>query len=258
MEGLEAGADDYLVKPFSARELLARVHARLEVDRLRREAARRERALLEETRAAKDRLDIVLRSISDGFIALDRDWRYTTVNDRACESMGMSRDEVLGRCIWELYPDTIGTPFEVELRRAVVEQKPSVFEYFYPSRDRWYENRLYPTADGLTIFFAEVTERRRTEEALRESEGRFRNMADQRPGGGLGHGPGGALHVRQRVVVPVHRHDARAGSGLRLAGVGPPRRSATGGGDVPGGERSPRGCSGWSTACGGTTGSTAG
>ncbi len=183
VEGLQAGADDYLVKPFNARELLARVGARLEMNRLRQEASRRERALLDDTRAAKDRLETVLRSISDGFIALDRDWRYTTVNDRACEIMGMNRDEVLGRCIWEFYPDTIGTPFEVGLRRAVVEQKPSVSEYFYPSRDRWYENRLYPTADGLTIFFAEVTERRRTEEALRESEARFRNMADNAPVG---------------------------------------------------------------------------
>ena len=182
VEGLEAGADDYLVKPFGARELLARVHARLEVNRLRREAARRERALLEETRTAKDRLDIVLRSISDGFIALDRDWRYVTVSDRACESMGMSREEILGRCLWDLYPATIGRPFETELR-AIIEQKPSVFEYFYPAQGRWYENRLYPSADGLSIFFTEVTERRRTEEALRESEERFRNMADNAPVG---------------------------------------------------------------------------
>ena len=46
--------------------------------------------------------------------------------------------------------------------RHIIEQKPSVFEYFYPSRARWYENRLYPSADGLSIFFTEVTERRRT------------------------------------------------------------------------------------------------
>ena len=163
VEGLEAGADDYLVKPFGARELLARVHAHLEMDRLRREASRREQALLEETRAAKERLEAVLRSISDGFIALDRDWRYVSVNDRACESMGMRREEILGRRIWDLYPDTVGTRFEAELRRAAAGRETRVFEYYYPERDRWYENRAYPSEDGLSIFFAEITERRRAE-----------------------------------------------------------------------------------------------
>ena len=132
VEGLEAGADDYLVKPFGARELLARVRAHLEMDRLRREASRREQALLEGTRAAKERLEAVLRSISDGFIALDRDWRYVSVNDRACESMGMRREEILGRRIWDLYPDTVGTRFEAELRRAAAGRETRVFEYYRP------------------------------------------------------------------------------------------------------------------------------
>ncbi len=80
--------------------------------------------------------------------------------------MGMSRDEILGRCIWDLYPVTVGTRFEMELRRTVAEQKPSTFEYLYPPRDAWYENRLYPSTDGLSIFFVEITERKRAEERL--------------------------------------------------------------------------------------------
>jgi PAS domain S-box-containing protein len=149
VEGLEAGADDYLIKPFSARELLARVGAHVEMNRLRQEAFRREQALLADTQAAKQRLEAVLQSISDGFIALDGDWRYMALNDRACESMGMSREEILGRRIWDLYPDTIGTQFETELRRAAAEQKTRVFEYYFPTRNRWYENRVYPSAQPL-------------------------------------------------------------------------------------------------------------
>jgi PAS domain S-box-containing protein len=170
VEGLEAGADDYLVKPFSARELLARVRAHVEMNRLRREAFRGEQALLAESREAKQRLETVLQGISDGFIALDHDFRYVALNERASASMGMSRDAILGRRIWDLYPDTIGTQFETELRRAAAEQQTRVFEFFYPRRDRWFENRVYRSADGISIFFADITERRHAEKKLRESE----------------------------------------------------------------------------------------
>jgi PAS domain S-box-containing protein len=125
---------------------------------------------LADTQAAKQRLATVLESISDGFIALDRNWAYTALNNQACESMGISRSETLGRRIWDVYSDTLGTPFEAQLRRAVEQQETVRFDYFYPPRNRWYENRVYPSADGISIFFADVTERKRAEEALIASE----------------------------------------------------------------------------------------
>src|SRR5262249_25540845 len=71
VDGLAAGADDYLVKPFSARELLARVGTHLEMARIRREATRRESELLAEARRAQQHAADILESITDGFIALD-------------------------------------------------------------------------------------------------------------------------------------------------------------------------------------------
>jgi PAS domain S-box-containing protein len=133
-------------------------------------ASRRERALLAANEAANRRLATVLESISDGFVALDHDWAYTALNDKACESLGMSRSASLGRTIWEVYPDTLSTRFEAELRRAVAEQKTVRFDYFYPTRNRWFENRVYPSQDGISIFFADVTERKWAEEALIASE----------------------------------------------------------------------------------------
>jgi PAS domain S-box-containing protein len=143
-----------------------------------RPVSRRERALLADTQAATQRLSTMLESISDGYIALDRAWACTALNNKACESMGMSRDEILGRRIWDLYPDTIGTSFEAAMRRAATERETVVFDYYYPGRDRWYENRVYPSEGGVSMFFAEITERKRAEEILVQSEERFRALAE--------------------------------------------------------------------------------
>ena len=88
VEGLEAGADDYLVKPFSARELLARVGAHLEMARVRREAG--------------ERVTRIMESITDGLVTLDADWRYTFVNAPAetparPAALGPARQVRLGR-----------------------------------------------------------------------------------------------------------------------------------------------------------------
>ncbi|NJR75233.1 MAG: response regulator, partial [Scytonema sp. CRU_2_7] len=181
VEGLQAGADDYLVKPFSARELLARVEGNLKMAQMRQEAARREHALRVEAQAAKQELESILTRIDDQFLALDCEWRYVYVNDRVSEVVGMPKEEILGKSIWELFPDTVDSLLYTEVHRAVAEQTIVQFEYFYPRWQRWFENRVYPSADGMSIFIAEITERKQTEAALREQEQFWQNLTNTVP-----------------------------------------------------------------------------
>jgi PAS domain S-box-containing protein len=120
VEGLGAGADDYLVKPFAARELIARVNAHLEMARARREATRREQDL-------RERLEAILAGIREQFSTLDRQWRYTYVNDRAVETTGLPREQLLGQSIWDVLPDARGTILEREARRAAADKVPAQF-----------------------------------------------------------------------------------------------------------------------------------
>ena len=175
VEGLAAGADDYLVKPFSARELLARVSGTLNLARVRREAARREAALKAETVR-------VLESITDGFIALDTEWRFTYVNAAAERINGMARAELLGRSHWEVFPAALDTTVDRELRRAMMERVPVRFENYYAPWDRWFEVSAYPVeGGGLAVYYRDVTARKRALDALRAREERFRVTADHAP-----------------------------------------------------------------------------
>ncbi len=181
VEGLEAGADDYLIKPFSARELLARVEAALKMARLRQEAMQREQGLRIEAEVAKTHLETVLAGIEDQFFVLDREWRYTFVNDQVAEVVGIQKEELLGRIIWEVFPDVFKSEFYNQVHRAIAQQTVVQFEYFYPAWQRWFENRVYPNAFGVSIFVTDISDRKQAEKALRESEEQFRNMADNAP-----------------------------------------------------------------------------
>ena len=176
VEGLEAGADDYLTKPFSARELLARVEASLKLSQLRREAGQREQALRLEAEAAKQTIETILSSINDGFYVFDRNWCYTYVNDRLCEMAGKPREELLGYNNWSLFPAAVDTDVYVQFHRAMREQTPIQFEYVYLPWNRWFEYRVYPSPDGLTVFAVEVTDRKQAEETLQQSEDRYRTL----------------------------------------------------------------------------------
>jgi PAS domain S-box-containing protein len=183
IEGLAAGADDYLIKPFSARELLARVEATLKMARMRQEAAQQERELRLISEAAQqqaedayDRINRLLESTTDAFTALDRDWRIIYQNSEAQRINGKPLTEVLGKTHWEEWPTSVGTNLEHQYRRAMAEQIPVHFEHHYylpPSFDIWLEIHAYPSEEGLGIFYRDITARKQSEEALRVAHQRL-------------------------------------------------------------------------------------
>lgn len=150
-------------------EVYLRAQELKEANRQLQEAMQHEQELRMEAQAAKASLDSVLMSLSDQFFRLDREWRYTYVNDRVLEVTGRSREELIGQSIWDLFPEMINSQFYTELHRVVVEQTSTQFEYFYSRWQRWFENRVYPSESGVTIFVTEITNRKQTQEDLREA-----------------------------------------------------------------------------------------
>ena len=108
--------------------------------------------------------------ITDAYVALDRDWRYTFLNAKAAQFFGRRPEDLIGKHIWTEFPEAVGHAFHRAYEKAMAEQQPVFLEEYYPPYEAWFENRIYPSPDGLTIYFHDVSERKRNEEMLRHKQ----------------------------------------------------------------------------------------
>lgn len=138
-------------------------------DILFRELSEREEAL----RESHQRVSAILESITDAFFSLDHSWRFTYLNGEAQRLLGRTRDELLGKSIWEEFAAAVGTTFDIEYHRAMASGTTATFEEYYPPLSSWFEVHAYPSREGLSVFFQNITDRKRAEADLRASEERF-------------------------------------------------------------------------------------
>jgi serine phosphatase RsbU (regulator of sigma subunit)/PAS domain-containing protein len=116
-------------------------------------------------READARISRVLETMTTAFFLLDDQWRFSYVNSEAERVLGSTRAEMLGGVIWELFPLSVGSLFEEHYRGAAGSGAPRSFEAYYPPPlDAWYEVRAFPGPDGLSVYFLDISARRRAEE----------------------------------------------------------------------------------------------
>jgi PAS domain S-box-containing protein len=126
-----------------------------------------------EKQVAKAKLVDFLESTTDAFVALDCDWKYTYVNQRAGQIFNRQPESLIGKNIWDEFPEGIGQKFYHAYYQAMEQQKLIQTEEYYPPWDSWFENRIYPSKEGLSIFFQNITPRKRAELALKVQEERW-------------------------------------------------------------------------------------
>lgn len=165
VESFREGADGYLAKPYSERELRALIGSMIHSARQRAEALRREAAEEAERRVHADRAGL-LESITDAFFALDRDWRFTYVNQRALDYYGKTREQLLGHSIWDVFPTAAGSQLQEQYERVLRTQASAAFEMKSVLTGRWVDLRVFPAGQGLAVYFRDVSDRRRAEEKL--------------------------------------------------------------------------------------------
>jgi PAS domain S-box-containing protein len=136
-----------------------------------------------ESQTSWQQIENILESVSDSFVSLDTDWVYTYVNQKAAQMFGRTREQMIGKHIWTEFPEGVDQPFYKAYYQAVETGQPIFLEEYYPPYERWFENRIYPSKDGLSIFFHDITDRKQAEKALRDSEIRYQNLTRVSPVG---------------------------------------------------------------------------
>lgn len=121
--------------------------------------------------------EIILDSISDGFFTLDRNFNFTYVNkafERICH---ISRNECLGKNYWDIFPKATTYRFYTEYNRVLKENISVHFEEYATSLDKWVSVNAYPTENGLTVYFTDITEERRQALQIEQQNKRLRDIA---------------------------------------------------------------------------------
>lgn len=117
---------------------------------------------------------ITLERIADAFIALDTNWCYTYMNSKAGEIFNCDPKTIIGKNIFTIFPGGADQPFYAAWHKAMQQQQYISIEEHFQSSERWFENHIYPSPEGLSVFFRDITGRKKAEQELRQSNERFK------------------------------------------------------------------------------------
>ena len=181
--------------------------------------------------SSEDEVRKALDRIEDGFAIFDREWHFVYLNKSAERYFGRSRDELLGRVVWEVFPLAVGTEIQSKLVQAAAQREPSEFETMTPTLRRWVSFRVFPSEQRVSVSFRDTTEQRATADALRGTEARYRAFFEHALDGMLQTSPTGEILAANEAACRmlgrtedelrtlgragvIDANDARVGAGL--------------------------------------------
>jgi PAS domain S-box-containing protein len=134
----------------------------------------------EEAHAAARKVAEVFGCMTDSVFEVDRDWCITFMNERARSEIAQGQDQV-GRTLWEVYPEAVGSRFWREDHRAMAERVPIEVEDYYPPHRKWYRVRAFPSREGLALYVQDVTAPRRLQDDLERQRALLETIIESAP-----------------------------------------------------------------------------
>lgn len=116
---------------------------------------------------------VILESITDAFFIVNQQWHFTFLNAEAEHLWQRKREELVGRVIWEEFPGEVNSKFYKECQKALINKKAAHFELFSGTAGKWFEVHAYPSIEGLSIYFRDISKRKEAEEVLKAERRRL-------------------------------------------------------------------------------------
>jgi C4-dicarboxylate-specific signal transduction histidine kinase/CheY-like chemotaxis protein len=206
VKGFDLGAVDYITKPFNRKELISRVRTHISLKRSRDELAKKnqelenvlqarqkleeekdlltkkllqhhnllEKTVAERTKelsAANEKISKIVDSITDGFAAFDKDWNYIYINDHHAFPNHKTAKDILGKRVWDVFPNAVDTFLYQEFHRAMTERIPVHFETPSYHDDSWSDVNVYPFDDGICCFYKDISDKKKYEKEMKRLSG---------------------------------------------------------------------------------------
>ena len=162
---IKLGADDYILK-----DRLARLPSAIESALKQHRSAKEKQEAQQNLIRSEEKYRTQIERISDAFISLDEKFNYTYVNQQAGELFHRDPRSLIGKNVWEEFPDAVGSATYIDFNTAMKEQRYISNIDYYEPLDLWQENHIYPSVDGLSIFIKDITVKKKAELALKNSE----------------------------------------------------------------------------------------
>lgn len=150
-----------------------------------------------------EQFNVILDTLTDASFSLNDKWQFTYLSPKAelfLSKLNKKSEKLLGKNLWEEFPDTVHLQGYKNFHKAFNEQIPVHFEEYYPPLDTWFETHVYPSPKSLDVYLHDITFRKKAEAVLRENEERYRLLVEHSPDAIAIHSGGNIVFANNAAV----------------------------------------------------------
>ncbi|WP_413275698.1 PAS domain S-box protein [Floridanema evergladense] len=159
--------------------VLQNITSRKQVEAEREQLLLREQAARVEAERVKEEISKILESITDGFVAVDRQWHFTYINHEGTRTLGKPAQELLGKNLWEELPELTETSFGRLFQQTMIEGVALELEDYYSPFNAWFSVQVYPSDAGIVIYFRNISDRKKTEAEIAKLNRNLQNRISE-------------------------------------------------------------------------------